>query len=365
MATTFLEPGGDADFGFNLWSTTVGPPTIVTDIVHGTHVKSIKFAPGAGQKVVTPNSVLADAGSRLSFYVYVNAVPTGGDATIMQFQTSGGSTCFMFVLSTAGVLKLTKADFTQIGSNGATLSTGKWYRISIAYTITSTTINRFEIFVDSDPSISVTNGTITATATSRVIWGNNDANAALDLRMSDFYADSSNALTDPGNIWVTAKRPNANGSLNEFTTQVGSGGSGYGSGHSPQVNERALSATNGWSISTTTKKTEEYSIEAQDVGDINIQSSTIVDFMGWIYASVNSTSNSPVHHIIVAGVATAKTMTTSAAIYTQIAGSTTYPAGNTDIGMDGQFASAHLTSLFECGIIVAYIPTTNQFFMMF
>ncbi len=88
MATTFLEPGGDADFGFNLWSSTVGSPTVVSDFIHGSHQKSIKFAPNAGQKVVSANAVLADAGTRMSFWWYVNARPTNGDATVIQFQTS-------------------------------------------------------------------------------------------------------------------------------------------------------------------------------------------------------------------------------------------------------------------------------------
>ncbi|WP_323162301.1 hypothetical protein, partial [Pseudomonas fluorescens] len=79
--------------------------------------------------------------------------------------------------------------------------------------------------------------------------------------------DDSSALTDPGNIWVAAKRPNANGTTNGFTTQIGSGGSGYGSGHSPQVNERALSTTNGWSmVGAGAAVTEEYNIESKSTG---------------------------------------------------------------------------------------------------
>ena len=54
---------------------------------------------------------------------------------------------------------------------------------------------------------------------------------------------------DPGAILVTAKRPFTNGTTEDgFTTQIGASGSGYGSGHTPQVNERPLSQTNGWSV---------------------------------------------------------------------------------------------------------------------
>src|SRR6185436_9856514 len=120
------------------------------------------------------------------------------------------------------------------------------------------------------------------------------------LRSSDHYVDSSASLTDTGNIWVTAKRPNANGTTNGFTTQIGSGGSGYGTGHSPQVNERVLSTTNGWSmVGAGSAVTEEYNIESAAAGDIDISSANYVDVMGWVYASslVNETAS-----IIVNGV---------------------------------------------------------------
>ncbi len=63
----------------------------------------------------------------------------------------------------------------------------------------------------------------------------------------DIYVDNGSDLSDPGNVHVTAKRPGSNGLSNGFATQIGSGGSGFGSGHAPQVNERPLSNTNGWS----------------------------------------------------------------------------------------------------------------------
>ena len=80
MATTFLEPGGDADFlvgttnGF--WGSVNGQATAVaTDFVHGGHIKSIKYAANTSQVAVTPAATLADAGSRISFYIYLVALP--------------------------------------------------------------------------------------------------------------------------------------------------------------------------------------------------------------------------------------------------------------------------------------------------
>jgi hypothetical protein len=368
MAVTFLEPGGDADFlvgttnGF--WSSTGGnAPSIASDFVHGNHQRSTKVSTVAGSNFarVRKLDVVQDTGSRVSFYVYLVAYGAGLGRQIFYTTVGSGITIgFSLFVSNTGVLQLYNAVANQIGSNGSTLSLNTWYRISLAYTITSSAVNRFEVFVNGVSDISVTNATLTNIGSTAINMGTATGNATLDFRFSDVYVDDSNSLTDTGDIWVTAKRPNANGTSNQFTTQIGAGGSGYGSGHSPQVNERPLSTTNGWSVSNTTVQTEQYTIESKSTGDIDISNATIVDYMGWISAKVDSTSNSPVHNIIVNGVSTAKTMSTSAAIYTKFAGSAVYPTGNTDIGMDAAYTSTpHTTSLYECGIVVAYIPGTT------
>lgn len=357
MATTFLEPGGDADFlvgttnGF--WKGGItGGPAVATDFVHGAHVKSIKILPNA-LCVVRTGATVVDAGSRISAYFYFVALPTS-TSVFSRVLTSGLTPRVSLRLTSVGALQLWNAT-GQIGTDGATIATGTWYRISLAYTITDSTHNRFEVFVDGVSSISVTNATLAGVSTDRVEFGN-VSDATLAFRTSDHYIDSSNALTDPGNIWVTAKRPNANGTANNFTTQIGSGGSGYGSGHSPQVNERPLSVTNGWSVVAVGATTEEYNIESASTGDINISTATIVDYLGWISTSalVGETVN-----VIVNGVNFAQAITTTNTLYTKIAGSTTYPAGTgADIG-ETTDATATTVSLFECGVIVAYIPSTN------
>ena len=178
----------------------------------------------------------------------------------------------------------------------------------------------------------------------------------MDSRYSDHYIDNSNALTDPGNIWVTAKRPNANGTTNDFVTQIGIAGSGYGTGHSPQVNERALSTTNGWSIVAVAATTEEYNIESAGTGDIDITGATIVDYVGWVYTSalISETGS-----IIVNNATSNISITSTNTMFTAVAGSTTYPAGTgTDIG-EITSATATTVSLYECGIMIAYIPAAS------
>jgi hypothetical protein len=362
MAVTFLEPGGDATFNVadkthgGLWSFVSGA-AVATDFVHGGHINSIKYRPNLTDQVDTENTALADTGARLSVYIYLVALPNATSKII----GDDNNNVFSIRLTSAGVVQLfTDSIDAQLGGNGPTLSTGIWYRISLAYTVTSLTVNRFELFVNGVSAISVTNATLSHTNSKILYIANYQHNPTLDFRSSDHYADNSNSLTDPGDVWVTAKRPNANGTTNGFTTQIGAGGSGYGSGHSPQINERPTSTTNGWSITTAGSAiTEEYNIEGKATGDINISNiSTVVDYMGW----VNTTALiAETGQIIVNGVASNISITTAGKVFTQMAGSTTYPAGTgTDIGI---ITSTTVTtvSLYECGIIVGYIPPPTGF----
>jgi hypothetical protein len=359
MATTFLEPGGDADFlvgttnGF--WNVNTGPVVVATDFVHGSHIKSLKYTASASQYYVQKNNVLSDTGTRVSAYFYFNALPNATSNIIYFKDIAGSIVKFSLRITSGGILQLYNGNgATQIGTNGATLLTGHWYRISLAYTITSTTVNRFELFVDGISSISITNATLSGVGATGILIGNISPNTVLDFRSSDHYIDNSSSLTDPGNIWVTAKRPVANGTTNGFTTQIGSGGSGYGSGHSPQINERPLSTTNGWSmVGVGSAITEEYNIEAKNVGDIDISSATIIDWIGW--ASMKSLVGETAQ-IILDGSNVSQAIISTATLYTAIKGSSTYPSGSgADIGI---ITSTGLTtvSLYECGVIVAFTP---------
>lgn len=358
MAVTFLEPGGDANFtnpatNLEFWSNRNGSPTIVSDFVHGTHVKSIKFGTNSFF-AVTKNSVLSGSGSRTSAYIYINALPT---ATVPIFNYITGATFVLRIqVTSAGVLQLW-SNTAQIGSDGSTLSTGVWYRISLAYTVSSTSVNEMRVFKDGKIDISVTNATLPSATISDFIVGFTSSDTTFDLRTSDHYVDNSTSLLDTGDIWVIAKRPNANGTTNGFTTQIGASGSGYGTGHSPQVNERPLSTTNGWSmIGAGAAITEEYNVESKATGDIDISTFRIVDTVGWAYMSALAGETV---QMIVNGVNFAQAITSSNTLYTKIAGSNAYPSGTgADIGITTD-TSLTTVSLFECGILVAAIPTTT------
>lgn len=358
MATTFLDPGGDATFNVatkangGLWNGVASNASIASDFVHGNHLRSIKITSISSNVGVSVNSVVADSGTRISFYLYINALPTGNVILMDTFFVSANHG---IILKSSGVIGLAAAA-TQFGEDGPTLVTGQWYRISLAYKITSGSINRFNLFVDGVPKVSVVNkaGLQTNSDILRFGVGTTITNAVGDFRISDIYVDNSSFLTDTGDVWVTAKRPNANGTTNGFTTQIGVGGSGYGTGHSPQVNERALSTSNGWSmVGVGAAVVEEYNIESISTGDLDLTGKTIIDYMGWVYTSSLA---SETINIILGGVNFSQAITSTNTLYTKVAGSSTYPDGTgADIGIQTD-TSLTTVSLFECGVLVAYRP---------
>lgn len=364
MTVKFIEPGGDADFSNSgyLWDSA-NLITIVSDFLFAQHKRVIRCAGGSGAQVNTVPGSVADAGSRVSYRMYLATLPNATGSILNLRKSDRATNTVTLRLTSAGVLQLWDGAVAQIGTDGPTLVTGRFYRISIAYTITSTTVNRFEVFVNGYPVISVTNATITNTGSSCVFFGNNSSNATLDQRLCDFYIDDSAALTDTGNKTVIAKRPFANGTTNGFSTQIGAGGSGYGSGHSPQVNERALSQTNGWSmVGAGSAVTEEYSIENLATGDYDLTNIPIVDFMGWVVAKSLAGETA---QIVVGGVNSNISLTSVVKGFIKMAGSTTYPAGGTDIGIITD-TSLTTVSLYECGIVVAFdLPVPNSRFFDF
>ncbi len=358
MTTTFLEPGGSATYDKTLWSATGANITIVSDFVHG-QPRSIR-ATNTGANHARKSGICADAGTRVSFWFYVVALPgAGGSASIFRVADSSTNVVYSVQLLDTGAMQIRDNSANVLGSwTSTSLSVATWYRISFAYTVTNATTNEFRGWLDSVLGISLSNVTLTHTVSEQIRLSANNASA--DVRFSDIYVDDSNSLIDPGDIRVTAKLPFADGTAVEWTTQIGSGNSGYGSGHADEVNERALSETNGWSISTTTKKTEEYSVEGVSVGDVDLTGKIIVDYMGWVRAKNASASDTPVSNIIVGGTASAITLTTSYATYMKAKTGTTYPAGSTDIGIDGQYTTTpHLWSLAEAGLAFAYLIPNN------
>ena len=351
-ATTFMYDGGDStrDDSFP-WTVKTGAATIDTTTPI-TGAASLKMD-CTGLITYRMNGVYADAGRRTTFRFKMSAIPSGS-VGIMAVQTSGANNIFVLNVTSAGKLMIVPTG-ANAGTTGTTvLNTSTPYRIALSYTITSSTVFAAKVYLNGKLEATATvSGTLTTTSSNRILIGNGTAfGAGQFVWFDDIFIDDGATLDDPGNIIVTAKRPNANGAANAWTTQIGSGGSGYGTGHSPQVNEQPLSTTNGWSIASASLLTEEYTIEGAATGNIDVSNPRykLIDYMGWVYAKVGSAGT---RNIIVNGSASNVSLTTTATQFTKIAGSSTYPSGNTAIGMNNNSVN-NLTSLYECGILLAY-----------
>lgn len=376
MATiTFIEAGTDATQDFSFFANTFTTNgTITSDSTQFQDGKrSIKCditLSGGNAQAVSQNGVLVDAGGLISVWVRFSTVAPATNTLIFSGEAiNNGNTMIAVGITTGGNLRVCGRIAAGAGAvDGTTpLVANTWYRISLGYVITSVSNWSATLYLNGvqEATTSQVQGNLTQVGIDNLNIGITGSSvdtfttpAVMTVWYDSIYVDNRTDKTDCGNIHVTAKRPFANGTTNNFVTQIGSGGSGYGTGHSPQVNEQPLSTTNGWSIVAVGATTEEYNIEGASIGDVNISTATIKDYMGWLYtkAVLAETAQIIVNNVTnnISIPANVNTM------FTQVAGSTTYPAGT---GMDiGEITSATATtvSLYECGIVFAYIPALSS-----
>lgn len=361
MAITFLDPTTAATFDLTFANINTGTVESDSTGIAKYGPRCYKFGGSGGaapSNTGRTDSAMARLVGRSTAWYRFPSLPTGGSATLAVVTDVGGNGVWLLQLSTAGKLGFAN-DSGSSKPGGATLSTNTWYRITVATNIISTTNWSAKVYVTSTDGapgvldIAADSGdfALTTVTNERYFSGNLTANTFI-LFVNGVYIDDVSDLSDPGDIRVTAKRPFSNGTTNDFNTQIGSGGSGYGSGHSPQVNERPLSTTNGWSkIGAGAAVTEEYNVEGQSVGDIDVGGKTIIGKVGWVYAS---SALAETGKIIIDGVSSDIALTSTNTFFYKVSGTATYPAGTgADVGI---ITSTTLTtvSLYEAGVVVAY-----------
>src|SRR3990167_1935801 len=138
MTTKLLESGTDATYGFEFWSGASGTVAPSSDsVVKNTGPRSIKFDSGVlkgigGISTVIQNSILADVGRRITVYYNFTHLPTAASPVrICSVENNLNASSFALAITSGGVLQIVNNSRGQIGTNGSTLSTGTWYRISI------------------------------------------------------------------------------------------------------------------------------------------------------------------------------------------------------------------------------------------
>jgi hypothetical protein len=146
-------------------------------------------------------------------------------------------------------------------------------------------------------------------------------------------------------VRVTAKLPNGD-TTSTFGTAVGANPA-FGSRYTNE-NERPLNIANGWT-SSGAGQSERYVLQSAAEGDVNISPFTLLGYTGWIYAK---RSVAGAESMVINGTVVAKSLTTSAAMYTQVVSGASYPSGAAGIGLD---ASGSGVTLYESGLVIAYL----------
>lgn len=357
MATTFLEPGTSATFDFSFIESTSGTVSSATDQTHGQPHSGKLTRDATTALVVLPSGICADSGSRVSFWFRLTALPVSINGTIGNIIKDGAPNGICAIqINPSGNLVVAPTGATA-ATGSAILAINTWYRFCLSYYITNTTTFQFKGYINNTLEATANAGTLTRTGSTK--WQFQVTTGGFpnptSMWFSDVYVDngaSSSSQPDTGDVRVTAKRPNANGTTNDFVTQIGASGSGYGSGHSPQVNERALSTTNGWSVvGAGSAVTEEYNIEGVSVGDVDLTKAPLIDYTGWVYAKALTSETG---QITVNGATSNISLTSTNTMFRKVAGSTVYPAGTgADIGIITD-TTVTTVSLYECGVIFAY-----------
>jgi hypothetical protein len=350
--TKWFEGCGDATQDLTFWTNQVGTVTAdTTQFVQsnngsGCSLKCDRTAANAASNIRTPTGVLADAGRAITVWWKPSALSSAND-TIMRIVNSGGSAILTVQFNTTGKI--------AVGGNSGTavIVPGIWYRLTLSYTITSTTVNTFKLYINGTLDNTQTNLTLPGVGSDGLLLAaGTGATMGINLVcwFDHLYIDDRSDFSDPGDIRVTAKLPASN-NVNNYNTAIGNNPANRWQ----NVNERPLSITNGWEDTTgTSQVVENYGIQAKTAGDVDITPFVQISYMGWMWAKEGSVSGTP--QLTVNGVDNAVTLTTSAALYRAITDSATYPNNAAGIGMkSGNTATGSF--LYECGIQIAFLWT--------
>ena len=340
----FIEPGTDATGDLKLFTSTTGLVTSDTTVAH-TGPRSIRADSGnpANFAMVRKDGVLADSGRRISFYFQYAAAPA---ATLNIVRLLAGGT--NVTGGGQGTLSLTSANKLLLyGQSGTTtLAPNTWYRITLSYKISSTSVNEFRLYLNGTLEATRSNLALVAVGTNNLQlgWVGTTAGTSKLCYLDDIYIDDGADLSDTGDVRVTAKLP-AGDTVSTFGTAVGANppsGSRY-----TNENERPLNVANGWT-SSGAGQSERYLLQGPAEGDVNVSGFVLLGYSGWIYAKRSAAGS---ENMVINGTVVTKSLTTSAAMYTQTVSGTGYPSSVAGIGVD---ASASGVTLYESGAVIAY-----------
>lgn len=346
------------------YETLTGAVTVDTGVTldGNATLKLDTSSPAAtAQATTTKAGAIAAAGRGIPRYFRFNSLPTAGQFLGVLVVGSSTTVCLSVSVDSNGKLCL-RNNTATIGAVGATtLSVNTWYRVSLSYTVTTTTNWSAKVSLGQAGDSPAYSGALelsrtnadatlsTATADRLQAFIPSPAGANITLNITHTVVDDRTDLTDPGNQKTSAKLPTTT-TTNSFDTTVGTGA----------VNERPVSTTNGKTHAGLTDVDQDYEIQAVSVGDADLTGATIVGYVGWVSSALSSATGTPTSKLILAGARTAQVVDpngTSAVLTTTVVTSSSYPqhANGKNIGMSSSTIAAD-AQLADCGVIVVYTP---------
>lgn len=364
MAIIFLSDGG-AGIGGTITAASIFSGPVSGTVSYQSTVK--KHGIGALQHnslasasaYINRLNCLADAGRRINLNVYFDGAGASAASGIIR-ALNGTATAFEIRFDNARKLRLyAGATGSTLVQTGATvLSLNTWYRLSFCYTMASTSVNEFRVYLDGNLELTGTNvaSSVTGAQNLRIGWTGTSPGASISMYTSDFYIDDSNALTDPGNILVTNKRPAGLGATNNFDTAVGTGTNRW-----DRVNEFPANTANRYTHAATGQQSESYSVESASAGDDDLTGATLLGWACWVHYAVVAAAGSTLASMIANNGFVTITTTQGSGVYQTveaIVASTSYPSGNNVIGLRSTGTTVD-TMLAECGIFLAYTAAAS------
>jgi Concanavalin A-like lectin/glucanases superfamily len=315
---------------------------------------SYKLTTGAGNAAarLTETGVLADAGRRISFWFRFNQAPAA-NCNVIIAATTGSLSVVLLGLTTTNTLFLNTPGAGSYNSS-TVLSVNTWYRLTLSYVITSTTVFSTSLYINGALDGTHNNaGTMTRTGSNYLLLDlSTAAGANTTFWYDEIYVDNGTTLDDPGvsngssvhnALGVTAKLP-ASVNVGGWDTAIGSGA----------VNGRPIGTANGQEQAGSGSAQQNYTLQAPSVGDVDVSNAAVFARMAWIYAK-SGTAGSGNPKLMDNGLESDVTLTTSPALYTHIVDGTAYPFDKAGVGMKSNGSPA-ATYLYGCGTMLAYVP---------
>lgn len=342
------------------WAATGGGSAPFVDTatkVHGYGSTGLTGGLGIAPFCTTVTGTVADAGARLSVWVSVSALTIAG-AIGITIRDASANLIFRLQTTTTGTLNLSGGTGTLNKTGSTRLATATFYRVSLGYMITSTSVFAIRVYINGllELLASGSDGTLQGSGSSCVRM-QNIAGAGITSHFQDLYVDNGTDLGDPGGgtpLYVTAKRPTGTGTHNQYTYV----GTGTPSHWSVVASRPWTSAPGNLQNQSNASQDEDFAIEAAASGDDNLTGATLVAYGAWQMGALLNTGTTPTVSNFENGTVLAWSPGASATFQINYATSSTFPATAPICGQRGSngLAGGALTpTLYACGIVVAYL----------